>query len=223
MEKTVLISVISMLLLSGTAGKYNPSERSYSNKVYSPSSESWKKVKYSDNIYIFERWIEVDQKRKVRQLRASMTVKATAHEILSVIRDDRKASKWQCGVKSFYHLKKVNKETWYSYTLYSIPWPLNNQDVVTKYQVVNSSNSLTIKIKMTGVPDYIPEKKGVSRISHYSGNWVLTPLNNGSCKVDYYVYSKQKTNFPKWIVDGIVRKSLWKTFDNLREMIKENQ
>ncbi|MFC2100284.1 START domain-containing protein [Bacteroidota bacterium] len=219
MGKATIFSLAIMIVFFNTEVNINSFNRAEIKVANNSSTEKWKQVKNSDNIIIYERLIKVENSRKVRQLKASMTVKAEISEVLSVIKDDKKAKKWQSGVKSFHHLKCIDKENWYSYSLYAIPWPLNNQDIVTKYQVIHSPKSNTIKIKMTGVPDYIPVKKGISRISHYCGRWVLTPIHNGSCKVDYYVYSKQKSSFPKWVVDPIVRNNLWGTFDNLRNMV----
>ena len=222
MEKLIITSILSLHLILFPVVNSNINENNKMKADANISTESWNLVKSADKISIYERWIKTDENRTVRQLWASMTVKASNNRIIEIIKDDKKALQWQSGLKEFYRIKKIDDDNWYAYTLYGIPWPLNDQDIVTKYQVRHSRTDSKVKILMTGMPDYIPVNKGISRISHYCGIWELTPLQNGFCRIDYYVYSKQKSSFPKWLVDPIVRTNLWNTFDNLRKIINTN-
>lgn len=179
-------------------------------------------VRSDDNISIYTRWIPVTETRSTRQLKAEFVIDCPAEKVVSVLRDEKSYTKWMKATKTYYRLKTINENQWYSYVQFSIPWPLNNQDCILKYEVHECADPSKIEITLAGEPDFLQTYEGVERISHMEGSWVITKIGAGKSRVEYLVYSKQAPKFPTWITDPLIQKNLLKTMNALRDIVKNS-
>lgn len=202
-----------------TAIRTNPKISDKKLEIY----DVWKLKKSEDDIQIYFRWIKVEPDKKNRQMRSEMVVDAPLSSIVGVIKDDNKAKIWVSRVKEFYHFDMIDYYNWYTYTEFSLPWPLVNQDLVIKNQLIQDPKSLVIEIDMKCIPDYLPEKKNTKRFLHFQGIWRLIPLPGRKTKIEYLIFTKMKPVLPMWITDPIVVNGLWNTMDKMRDLILENK
>ena len=179
-------------------------------------------VRSDDNISIYTRWIPVTETRSTRQLKAEFVIDCPAEKVVSVLRDEKSYIKWMKATKTYYRLKTINENQWYSYVQFSIPWPLNNQDCILKYEVHECADPSKTEITLAGEPDFLQTYEGVERISHMEGSWVITKIGAGKSRVEYLVYSKQAPKFPTWITDPLIQKNLLKTMNAFREIVKNS-
>jgi hypothetical protein len=179
-------------------------------------------VRSDDNISIYTRWIPVTETRSTRQLKAEFVIDCPAEKVISVLRDEKSYTKWMKATKTYYRLKTINENQWYSYVQFSIPWPLNNQDCILKYEVLECADPSKTEITLAGEPDFLQTYEGVERISHIEGSWVITKIGAGKSHVEYLVYSKQAPKFPTWITDPLIQKNLLKTMNAFREIVKNS-
>jgi hypothetical protein len=178
-------------------------------------------VKKDKNISIYEKWIKVDNTRYARQLKAEFMVNASIDKVVSVLKDVKNTTQWMKSAKTYYLLKKIDQNNWYSYVQFSIPWPLNNQDCIIKFEVLPASSAKRTEIRLTGVPNYLKEYKNVTRISDMEGSWILNNKGIKSTSVEYYIFSKQKPTFPRWITDPIMRNNMISTMNAFREIVNK--
>lgn len=179
-------------------------------------------VRSDDNISIYTRWIPVTETRSTRQLKVEFVIDCPAEKVVSVLRDEKSYTKWMKATKTYYRLKTINENQWYSYVQFSIPWPLNNQDCILKYEVHECADPSKTEITLAGEPDFLQTYEGVERISHMEGSWVITKIGAGKSRVEYLVYSKQAPKFPTWITDPLIQKNLLKTMNAFREIVKNS-
>jgi len=179
-------------------------------------------VRSDDNISIYTRWIPVTETRSTRQLKAEFVIDCPAEKVVSVLRDEKSYTKWMKATKTYYRLKTINENQWYSYVQFSIPWPLNNQDCILKYEVHECADPSKTEITLAGEPDFLQTYEAVERISHMEGSWVITKIGAGKSRVEYLVYSKQAPKFPTWITDPLIQKNLLKTMNAFREIVKNS-
>jgi START domain len=176
-------------------------------------------VRSDDNISIYMRWIKVNDTTSTRQLKAKFMLDCPAENVVSVLRDDKSYTKWMKATKTCYRVKTINSNQWYSYVQFAIPWPLNNQDCILKYEVhANDDLSRTV-ITLVSVPGILESYNGIERISHLDGTWIITQFTPGRTCVEYYVCSKQTQKFPAWIVDPLIQKNLLNTMNALRDIV----
>lgn len=185
--------------------------------------EDWRLKKDKDGIQIYTRWIEAEEGRKARQMHAVMQVKASLDASVMAITDDSQVKTWLNRAKYYYHFDRQDNFHWYAYTQFKIPWPLNNQDLITLNTLQQDQNTKIIYVKLEGKPDYKAEENGVQRIPHFDGSWEFTPLSDGKVQVDYYIFTKSKPVLPRWIIDPIVEYGLWSTFSDMQKSIIANE
>lgn len=178
-------------------------------------------IKKDKNISIYEKWIKVDNIRSARQLKVEFMVNASIEKIVSIIKDDKNTTHWMKSTKTYYILKKLDQNNWYLYVQFSVPWPLNNQDCIIKYELLPSSSDKRTEIRLTGLPYYLKEYKNVKRISDLEGAWILSNQGIKSTRVEYYIFSKQKPMFPRWLTDPIMQNNMISTMNAFREIVNK--
>lgn len=175
-------------------------------------------IKKEKSICLSGREITLPGNRRPRELKAEFSVNAGASAVLKVITDEQYAKSWMQRVKEFSTLRRLNENEWFAYVQYDIPWPLNNQDCIIRYCCMESENGRKFQLTMNGVPDYLPVKPGVERISHLCGSWTITSAGSSECRVVYTIYSGQKPEYPRWATDPIIQHNLIGTLASLREI-----
>ena len=178
-------------------------------------------IKKQNNISLYYRWINLPDKRQVRELKAELEIVSTPEEIIGVIKSEKLAMNWMKGACEVKNLEKPGNNLWHTYIQYDIPWPLSNQDCIIRYKLETVGNHY--QIDMTGVPKYISEKKDITRIQHLEGSWIIVPTNRNTCKVIYSVFSNQAPKFPRWITDPIIQGNLISTMEAFRSTVEKNK
>ncbi len=220
--KTTTLLVLLVLLLNSGFRKVSEETILSKNSSENDVSAKFTLVRSDEYISIYTRWIPVTETRSTRQLKAEFVIDCPAEKVVSVLRDEKSYTKWMKATKTYYRLKTVNENQWYSYVQFSIPWPLNNQDCILKYEVQESADPSKTEITIAGEPGFLQTYEGVERISHMEGSWVITQIGPGKSHVEYLVYSKQAPKFPTWITDPLIQKNLLKTMNAFRDIVKNS-
>ena len=178
-------------------------------------------VKDVSGIRIFTRWIPVTESRSARQIKAVLVMDGTVAAVLSVLSDDKSFTKWMNATKDYYRVRTIDSRQWYSYVQFSVPWPLNNQDCIIKYELTEDPAAGKTFISLTGMPSLLRPFEGVKRIPHMEGSWIITDLGKNKVMVEYIMFSNQKPSFPRWITDPIIQNNLLKTMEAFLGTIKQ--
>jgi hypothetical protein len=191
--------VIFLLIVSQTAN---------ATEVLTP----WVTSRKTESVELQYRWVMVGDTLKTREMRAVFNVQATPEEIIENFHNSDKIKLWACGSKECRIYKHSNQE-WVNYSVFDIPQPLPQQDLVTKYHL-KMVDSKTI-ILITAIPEYLPYKDGVERLQHYEGSWQLIPMGNGVTRVEFSSISYTKPMLPRWLQDKILQPMMINSFENL--------
>ena len=184
--------------------------------------EDWRLRKEKDGIQIYTRWVQADDDRKARQMHAVMQVDASLGAVVQALADEEQVPEWLNRVDDYYHFSPSGRSDWYAYAKFDIPWPMKDQDLITRNLLSSNAESGQVHVEIQGVSDYIPEEKDIDRIPHFEGSWDFTPLANGTIQVDYYLFVKSKPVLPRWMIDPIVEYGMWRTFSDFREVAHNN-
>ncbi|NQV02103.1 MAG: hypothetical protein HQ542_05630 [Bacteroidia bacterium] len=216
--KTAISIILFWTITSGYATE--PVKRSPASETTKGASE-FELVKQENNINIYSRWLPVDEKRSARQVKVTFAIDAPAEKALSVLLDDDSFTSWMKGTRNYHRVHTVDSGNWYSYIQFSIPWPLNDQDCIIHYEMRTSSCNYT-EILLNGEPDYISTVHGVTRISHMEGTWKLVSAGPNRTLVEYVIYSRQPSSFPRWITDPIIQNNMIRTMTAFRREVTSN-
>ena len=96
----------------------------------------------------------------------------------------------------------------------------NNRDIVNHINVYWSDGGDTATLVIDGVPDYIPEKKGIVRMPRSNGVWNVYQVDKQIVKIEYTYGGDFGGSIPSWIINLFIVDSPHKTLINMREYLE---
>jgi hypothetical protein len=175
-------------------------------------------IKGSDNIYLYYRWINSSKGYQTRELKAVTEIQASPAEIVQLLKDAQKIPTWIRSASNCRHLQTISREHWVNYLMFSVPWPLNDQDCILRYTVEKSTTNI-VRVHFSSDEDYLKPSEGIKRIKGISGTWVITPLKEGKCKLECFFSSDEPSRLPRWATDPIIQNNVLKMMDAFRAQV----
>ncbi len=176
--------------------------------------ESWKAYKSKKGVSLKYRWMQVDEKSKTRQLSLSFKSTKKVSELLNLIKHPDLAPKWNNSIRNQYLFDDLDS-IWISHTVFAIPYPLNQQDLVVKNKVIKKKNEVVVDTY--SVPNHIEELDDTKRQQFYVSQWRFVDQDNGETEVEFSLVSMSKSAIPRFIRDPIVLNRIINSFIELKD------
>lgn len=176
----------------------------------------WILIKESDNIEIYYR--ESDTLH-YEELRFTTTYQATVQNIADVIRDIDNMPNWSYLCVETKMIKRINTNHYYYYYATDTPWPMTDRDVVLHITILTDSISGITTIHSENSTGWLPDKDDFVRIPRHKTRWVLTPLNKGKTKVEFYFSSDPGGLIPLWLLNSAISYGPIQTLTTLRGIL----
>ncbi|MBO9632330.1 MAG: hypothetical protein J7578_04385 [Chitinophagaceae bacterium] len=182
----------------------------------------YKLVKKDEVVSLYERWVPGAEGGQVREIKAVFEVRSDLEGMISLLTDQARGKEWNVNAQLYNVLHTGGRTNWITYTRYSIPWPLGDQDCCLAYSVRKDSGNLRIGIISfeSVLHNQFPVSPEVTRITGTKGKWQLEDAGNGRMKVSYFV-STNRSKIPRWISDPIVRNNLFSTMSSFRSILEK--
>jgi len=175
----------------------------------------WETVREDKGVKLSSRWLTFGDSLKTREIAAQFVVNADYHSVLVCLMTPEKMLKWNDGVRSL-SVHQQEGFTWITHTVYDIPYPFSQQDLVVKNVMIQENKKTTILLSAS--PDFIEPLKNVNRQQLYFGKWELKILDNSKTEVKFSAISFSKLSVPRFIRDPIVQNKLFNSFVRLKEI-----
>ena len=182
------------------------------------AAENWEKIESKSGITIYERWVKVSNNVIVKERKGEMVITSTMNSVLNTLNDPSKTKIWMENVSDAYLINKESEKEWSSYTYFSLPWPIENRDMVAVSKL-NYNNPKCATIEMISKENSLPLKKNVKRLIDYKAIWKIADLGNGHIFVSLSAISKTPPEFPRFIMDPIVRGAFLRNLLKLKVII----
>lgn len=188
------------------------------------SDEGFVLVKKEEALEVHERWIEFPGKQPSitsRELKSQIIINASMYELLALLKDESQVKSWQEHVSKYKIYLKEDTTSWHEYSRYKIPWPLDDQDSFMEYTVseIKPGQELLINFQSKVDHNRAPVYDDVNRIE-LIGSWKIEQIAPNVVKVTYRIQSVPIRNFPRMIVDPVIRNNLLSTVKSLKELIE---
>ncbi|MEP1033580.1 START domain-containing protein [Ekhidna sp.] len=174
---------------------------------------SWEIDKRKDGIVVYTR---AEKGSEFKSFKAFVLVEATTDEVIRILKNADSYAEWY-GYTQTSKLLKRDENIQFNYVETIFPWPFKNRDMVYRMSI-NSSNPNETVISLEGIPNYMPEKKGIVRMKKAEGYILLKPLELKT-EVTYVFHSEPGDNIPSWIANNSIAELPYKTLDGLREIL----
>ncbi len=188
--------------------------------INSNEQNDWELIRNRNNVEVYSRPVE---NKNDRELKAITIVDSDLSNLLAIIYDVEYYPNWVYRASEAEILNTVSETEFYYYQVTDAPWPITDRDMIIHVKVSQDEVSREITVKFTGVPDYMEEKPGFVRVPSFNGNWVFTPLEDGTVRVVHSLLIEPEGEIPSWIVNSAAVEGPYSTLLNMRRLINEDR
>ena len=185
------------------------------------ASEKWDLVDSKLGITVFERWVHVTNNLTVRERKGEMVVKSSVGTVVQTLSDPQKVKYWMRNVSNAYVVQKISNNSWYTYTLFSLPWPLENKDMVTFSSLKYKENAEGVIIEIQSRENVVPQKDNVQRLTNYKAIWDIVAKGNGYVSISLTAISMTPPEYPRFIQDPILKRAFMQNLNNLQNILNK--
>jgi len=161
-------------------------------------SDEWELKKDHSGIKVYYR---DSDKSDIKELRIVTEMDASLSAIMSLLYDVDLYTKWVYSCSESYIAKQLDQKELYYYSKMDFPWPLSDRDLIAHSSIQQDPKTGKIISSSKAVPKFLPENEGVVRLKTMQVRWELTPKQDGSVHVEYYLYSDPGGSIPAWVVN----------------------
>ena len=156
---------------------------------------------------------------KFKSVKVECTVAANPYEFLHFLTDINKLPEWVYNCKHSELLKKTTDRDLLFYSEVKLPWPFSNRDYIAHLHAILRSSQI-LEIESHAESSFIPEKKGIVRITSSNSHWIITNLQNGQLMIEYTVQFDPGGTVPAWLSNLFLTKGPFETFQKLKDHFK---
>lgn len=135
-----------------------------------------------------------------KEFKGITKLKTSLNSMVSLLEDAEACKQWVYKCINEQTLKIISPYEKYNYLL-SDGSPLSDRDSIVHIIRAQDVESRTVIFKVTGVPDFIPEKQDIVRVPMINGSWTLEPDNDGNTIITLQNSSNPGGNIPDFIAD----------------------
>jgi START domain-containing protein len=187
----------------------------FSTTIFAQNN-SWELKKDKVGIKIYTRHVEGSE---FKEFKGEMTITGEISNVVKILKNVAEYNEWMADVEKVELLEEEGNNIYY-YAETSVPWPLDNRDMVYHLHFVKKNNADT-KIIVTGIRDYIPEKKGIVRVEKAIGFWELTLLGGNKIQITYQLHVEPGGTIPAWLANSKVIDMPYTTLSRLKDMVNK--
>jgi len=200
-HKAILITILLLLKL-GSASAQNV----------------WKLSTEKEGIKIYTSMVPDS---KVKAIKVECDLNVSAPRLVALLMDVNASPDWVYHTKSCVLLKQVSASELYYYSEISLPWPATNRDFVAHLTATGNPHTKVITITGPVVSGFVPVKRGVVRIDHSNGEWIITPTGREQVKVEYTIHTDPGGSLPSWLVNMFATEGPLQMFRNLKKELQK--
>jgi hypothetical protein len=135
-----------------------------------------------------------------KEFKGVTTLKTSLNSIVSLLEDADACKQWVYKCINEKTLKIISPYERYDY-LVSDGSPLSNRDSIVHIIRTQDIESRTVTFKITGVPDFIPEKQDMVRVPMINESWTLKPEDTGNTIITLQNISNPGGNIPFFLAN----------------------
>ncbi|GEO08138.1 START domain-containing protein [Segetibacter aerophilus] len=158
---------------------------------------------------------------KYKDIKVEAVFQGTIQKLMTILLNVGNTKGWVYGTKDSYVIKKIGPNEILYYSETALPWPVSNRDVPIKMVLNPDVKNNSLKVSAAGIPNAIPEKKGIVRIPYFNASWDVKSDGKNKLNITYILKMDPGGSVPAGVTNMFVSKGPFETFNNLSEMLKK--
>ncbi len=182
---------------------------------------NWESAGDASGVRTWVRWIHFTDGSKTRERRGEFVAGCDLKGALNVLSDPSAMKRWASGVSENYRISSSAASEWVVYTLYDLPWPFHQRDLVSAYTLSFSNGNSVAVIRIHSKPQMTPLRTGIERLTDYRANWTLRDDGHGTVTICFTAMSDTPPLFPRPIQDPVIESVFHRNLVALRRLMSE--
>jgi hypothetical protein len=165
------------------------------------SAQSWSFVRERDGIRLYT---SQDENSSFKSFYGETDFPGDFDKVSSLVGNPSNLDWWGDDVSDIKVLSYEKDKQIRYYLVYDVPWPFTDRDIVAEVQLSQDTVSGTRTVYARPLPNLVPLKASLIRVTNYWEKWTLQPLNNGMVHVSLEGYIDPAGDVPAWLYNMIV-------------------
>ena len=157
----------------------------------------------------------------VHDVKLTTSFQSSASALVKLFSEVSKFPTWGYKISESKLLKKVSATEIYYYSVIDFPWPMSDRDVIMHSTLSQDPKTGIVTSLSEAVPDYLPEKEGLVRMTIADTKWIIHKASGGNINVEYYIHSHPGGNIPAWLVNMAIDVGPRETIKAMRDILQE--
>ena len=176
----------------------------------------WAMVLDKNGIKVFTKKVESS---KFKSIMVQTVFEGTISALMEILCDISKHPEWAYKTKSASVIRQINKHEIIYYTESILPWPLSNRDAIIHLTMMPEPSNRVLRISAFSEPELLSKKYGLVRIRYSKASWYVTESAN-QLNIEYIFEIDPGGKLPGWLVNMLIEKGPYETFENLKNRLK---
>lgn len=178
------------------------------------SSQNWELKKHESGIKVYTR---PHPTSGFDSFKSVMTLNVPASTMVHFLKHIDEHPNAFPDTKELKILERPNDSTQIQYSVTGAPWPVSDRYGV--FKLVFSTNRKTGVVTSVGVPvkGYVADNDDMVRITESDSKWIITPLGESKCQLEYIVNANPGGAIPEWLANSAAIDVPFETFINIRK------
>jgi len=209
------VSIISskVLLLTWFLLGFFPKE-----SISQENPEGWEKVKVKDGITFYTRHFD---ESRIKEFKAETTFNTSLSSLVGVFLDIPRYCEWVRDCKNSEVIMEVHTNELFYYLEVKVPFPFENRDMIQHVKIEQDPATKWVRVNLENAPQYIPNKKDITRMAVAGGYWLLKPVAPDQVQIMFQYQNDPGGGIPAWMVNMFIVESPMTTISNLRSQVKK--
>lgn len=157
---------------------------------------------------------------KFKDIKVEAVFPGSIQKLLGILTNIGYSKNWVYGAKDSYLINRISANEILYYSLTSLPWPVEDRDIPIRMRFNLNQNNSTLKVFATGIPNAIPEKKGIVRIPYFNAFWDVRSDGKNKLLISYILKMDPGGSIPAGVTNIFITKGPYETFYNLSRLLK---
>lgn len=180
----------------------------------------WSLKKDKDGIKVFTGKLSDS---KFNAIRVSCMLNGTLSSLAAIVLQPSLQPEWVLATKTAKLEKQLAPNRLYYYAIASLPWPMENRDMVIDLFIHQDSSSKKMTIQANTINQVMPEIPGLQRVPFSHATWEVAPVGLNKIQIEYTLKINPGGGIPPWMVNMFIARAPFETFKNLSRIIQEKR
>ncbi len=218
LHRPARLIILMLTLLAGASSYADINSDDDLQALQQLDKGQWQKIR-EDQLRNITVYSKLEEHSRIRSMKVEAELNATANAISDVLADFDNYPKWFWCLKKSNILRRVSANEFFVHLLFQTPGGLPDRDVVLHYTRQVSADQRTITIHAEAVNDFLPEKKGIVRITKMHNDIEINSISSVKSHFRGEVWVDPGGNVPLWAANFVQRRAPHATMLGLIRML----